>query len=133
MASDMHGKMQRMCELLDRIEELSETVAVPTTFQAVGAETMTISTPVGISDFVRLAYADGWMMLDFDWPAWEEGRDIAGSPERIAECDLEKIYKLITALVRSDRFCDGVLAGAWLEGTIQAILQRIRTLMKMEE
>jgi hypothetical protein len=133
MASDLRGKMQRMSELLDRIEELSKTVAVPTTFQAVGAETMTISAPVGISDFVRLAYADGWMMLDFDWPAWEEGREIAGSPERIAECDLDTIHKLITALVRSDRFCEGALASAWQHGSIEAILQRIRTLMKMEE
>ena len=133
MVSDMRGKMQRMSELLDRIEELSETVAVPTTFQAVGAETMTIGTPAGISDFVRLAYADGWMMLDFDWSAWEEGREMAGSPERIAECDLDTIHKLITALVRNDRFCEGALASVWQHGSIKAILLRIKQLMEMEE
>jgi hypothetical protein len=132
MTSDMRGKMQRMGELLDRIEELSETVAVPTTFQAVGAETMTISTSVGISDFVRLAYADGWV-IGFDWGAWDEGREIAGSPERIAECDLDTIHKLITALVRNDRFCEGALASAWQHGSIKAILLRIKQLMEMEK
>ena len=129
MTSDLRGKMQRMCGLLDRIEELSKEHVVPLSFQAVGSEELlTRRVPNGVSEFRKLAYEDGWMMLDFDWPAWEEGREIAGAPERIAQCDLKTIRKLITALVRSDRFCEGALASYWRNGTIHAILTRIATL-----
>ena len=78
-----------------------------------------------IETFVELAYADGWMLPGFDWGSWDEGRAIAGDPARIKGTDLLTIRKLITALVRNERFCDGALQSAYNRGAIQAILHRI--------
>ncbi len=80
----------------------------------------------GIRPFVDLAYEDNWV-VGFDWPEWDEGRELAADPERIASVDMLTIRKLITALVRNERFCEGALQGAYERGVIQAILSRIAT------
>ena len=98
-----------------------------------GAELMMHNVAIGVGEFVRLAYADKWILTGFDWGSWSEGREIAGDPERIGQCDMETVRKLITAIVRNDRFCEGALASAWRGGTIKAILERIQALMDTQE
>ena len=128
------GKMQRMISLLGRYGELCAETNVPMSLQAAGSgETLMRKVSVGVGEFLDLAYSDEWVISGFDWPSWDEGRDIAGDPERISQCDLETIRKLITAIVRNDRFCEGALASAWRGGTIKAILERINTLMDTQE
>jgi hypothetical protein len=82
-----------------------------------------------IEAFVDLVNEDNWV-VGFDWPEWNEGRELAAAPERIASVDLLTIRKLMTALVRNDRFCEGTLQGAYERGVIRAILLRIATLQE---
>lgn len=69
------------------------------------------------------------IIINFDWPAWDEGRRLARGPlDRIDQIDLITACKLITAFIRNDRFCDGALAGSFESGLMLRILKRIRQL-----
>ena len=75
--------------------------------------------------FLELAYELG-VIIDFDWPSWgdfwkranEEGFDFD-------LIDIPTKCKLITIIVRADRFIDGVLVEAFESGLILKILQSI--------
>ena len=76
--------------------------------------------------FLDVVYAIP-IIIDFDWPGWDEGRRMAGDKDfDFDTIDIPTKCKLITAFVRNDRFYDGVLAGAFEEGIILKILKSIR-------
>ena len=115
--------MGRMSRLLDAFAE-PQTTRKPLGL-SIDGESVFLEEHAAISSFAELAYADGWTLPGFDWGSWDEGRTIAGDPGRIKKADLLTIQKLITALVRNERFCDGVLQSAYEQGVIDAILRRI--------
>ena len=66
------------------------------------------------------------IIISFDWGAWEEGREIASNEEfDFDTIDIPAKCKLITVIVRNDRFCDGVLVSAFESGQILRILKSI--------
>ena len=79
--------------------------------------------------FQQARYDTGWI-VPFDWPAWAQRggqrfiRDI-GLVARAGPADLARI---LTTLVRNERFCDGVIADAFESGLIDAVLWRAREL-----
>jgi hypothetical protein len=84
------ARIQRMGDLLERYDELCEDVNVPLSFQIPGSEeTLMRTVSVGVREFQKLVYSDKWILTDFDWGSWSEGREIAGDPERIGQCDME--------------------------------------------
>ncbi len=79
-----------------------------------------------ISTFLEVVYQIP-IIIDFHWSAWDEGRKLAGDPSTDYDSiDIPTKCKLITAFVRNNRFCDGVLASAFEDGTILRILKSIR-------
>ena len=78
-----------------------------------------------IGRFVELVYEDDWI-IGFDWTSWDEGREIAADLTRVATADMLTIRKLIAALVRNERFCEGALQDAYERGLITAIILRIK-------
>ena len=67
------------------------------------------------------------IIIDFSWGSWDEGRKIAGDEKfDFNTMDIPTKCKLITAIVRNDRFCDGVLIEAFESGLIPKILLSIR-------
>ncbi len=78
-------------------------------------------------DDVRAA---GWVQ-PFDWMAWlatPRGRALSTDPTAIATADAQDLQRLLTALVRSERFGDGTLASANESGLLTAVLRRAREL-----
>ncbi len=65
-------------------------------------------------------------MINFDWPSWEDGRKIINDDniDYDSICMVTKC-KLITTLVRNDRFHEGALALAFRDGTMQKILESV--------
>ena len=65
------------------------------------------------------------LVVPFNWPDWDgaeryrDGVGLAGAP--VADA-----VRMITSIVRSERFCDGAIEGAWLNGTLPAALARLR-------
>lgn len=78
-----------------------------------------------------LELLQGLPVVPFDWPTWmaaEEAQRLIGNHDEIAAATAEQLIKLTTAIVRSNRFTDGSLAGAFESGLLAAIARRAEVL-----
>jgi hypothetical protein len=74
----------------------------------------------------------GWIVIGFDWNAWlqtDEGQALRDRPEALAAATPDQIARLLTAIVRSDRFFEGSTAGAYESGLIARIARRAAVLL----
>ncbi len=68
----------------------------------------------------------GWV-TPFDWPTWatgEVGHSLLRDPDAVASASADNLGKLLTSVVRGDRFSEGTLAWAYESGLLTAILRR---------
>ncbi|CAG4903511.1 unnamed protein product, partial [Acidocella sp. C78] len=69
----------------------------------------------------------------FDWPSWsgsEEAESLRDDESVLAKATPEQIARLLTVVIRQDRFCDGALLDAFNSGLILRIVGRIDALSK---
>ncbi len=78
-----------------------------------------------VRDFERVLY-DLDLLINFNWPGWDEGREIA-SKQNFSNQDTVTLLKLLSAFIRNNRFCDGALAANFKNGLIEKILKQIKT------
>jgi hypothetical protein len=81
-----------------------------------------IEAPI-VSQFLHIVYRLP-IIISFDWGAWEAGKTSYDDFD-LDTLDLPAKCKLITAIVRSDRFCEGTLVSAFESGLILRILKSI--------
>lgn len=75
-----------------------------------------------------IALPSGWTE-----PGWtQEMRRFMEDPSRLRCADLVTIRKVLTTLVRADRFCEGSLAGAFERGVPQAAMRRLRAVYRAQ-
>ena len=85
------------------------------------------------SRFVEVAYRDDGVRPDFAWMAWEETpeavrlRDDRAALEQATVLDLGR---LLTVVIRSERFGEGALTEALESGLVTAVLRRIEQLRR---
>ena len=73
------------------------------------------------------------IMIDFNWGAWDEGRQMVSDENfDYDSIDITTKCKIITAIVRNDRFCSGRLVEAFDSGMMQKVLKSIRKQLKIE-
>jgi hypothetical protein len=87
--------------------------------------------PVGEA-FLKAVSRGGWVIMGFDWRAWldgPEGGRLRDDPETVATATSEQLAKLLTAIIRSDRFVEGSIAGAFESGLIVRIARRAKVLL----
>ncbi len=65
------------------------------------------------SEFADLLVESGFTVRQFDWPAWDEGREIVNDPERIARADLLTLRKLRRALSATTDSAKEYCSGRW--------------------
>jgi hypothetical protein len=73
----------------------------------------------------------GWVRFDFDWVAWQntpESESLRGDPDAIANATPDQLAKLLTMIVRADRFCEGALLACYKSGLFLRILRRVSEL-----
>ena len=78
------------------------------------------------------AAAEGWVEPGFDWRTWletSEGNALR-QPDAVAGATQEELAKLLTAIIRSDRFVEGSLEGAFESGLLAAICRRAAVLLE---
>jgi hypothetical protein len=83
------------------------------------------------TEFVTMAYQAGWILEDFDWASWAhglKGQLIANDRAALASADPEQLAKLLTAVVRQDRFVEGALSDAYDTGLLLALAKRAQAL-----
>ena len=76
-----------------------------------------------VEEFREIVYSMP-IMIDFNWASWDDGRKIVGD-ENFDYCsiDIPTKCKIISAIIRNDRFCDGALVSAFESGLILKILK----------
>ncbi len=80
-----------------------------------------------VDRFVTLAYEDGWVRANFDWGEWSatpEARTLRDDPEALASATPDQLAKLITVLVRQERFSEASLLWACEAGLVLGIVRR---------
>ncbi len=83
-----------------------------------------------VSNFTEIVY-EMPIAINFDWGSWYEGREMLKEKDfDFDSVDIPTKCKLITAIIRSDRFCDGVLVDAFNSGIMLKILKSIKGQMK---
>jgi hypothetical protein len=75
----------------------------------------------GVLDHLHaLAYADGWVVAGFDWVGWAATEEATALLTDPADASVAQIERLMTLVVRRDRFVEGslvaLLAAGWLAG-----------------
>lgn len=81
--------------------------------------------------FVRDLVANGWVH-PFDWRAWADspaGRRLLDNPGEIANASAVDLARLLTTMVRGDRFNEGMLLGAFERGALAAAARRAAALL----
>lgn len=82
--------------------------------------------PEIVNRFHKYVYEIG-LVVDFDWPHWDEGKRIlSGEGEDLSKHSTITLCKLLTAIVRSDRFVEGNLIAYFENGTILSILRALK-------
>ena len=78
-----------------------------------------------IEEFREVCY-DIPIIIDFDWGSWGEGRGIVSDENFDYDTiDIPTKCKIITAILRNDRFCDGRLIEAFETGMMLKVLKSI--------
>ncbi|WP_279482267.1 DUF6508 domain-containing protein [Aureimonas sp. SK2] len=81
--------------------------------------------------FVQAAYDGGWVPSDFSWGDWhggEEATRLRRDPGAVEAAGVRQLAKLLTTLIRGDRFSEGTLASAFESGLLPRILRRVAEL-----
>jgi hypothetical protein len=84
-----------------------------------------------VDRFQHQAYEDGWVLRDFDWPAWARSADAAAlrdDPAVLARATPAQIARLLTVLIRQERFAEGSLDAAFATGVVQRVVDRAAVL-----
>jgi hypothetical protein len=123
--------------LLDMIPEIDTTIVFGKMDEALDFEKTGVlhMSPYIKSDitmkFLGVVY-DIPIVVDFNWGSWDEGRKIVSDKNfDFDTIDIPTKCKIITAIVRSDRFSDGVLIEAFESGMMLKVLLSIqKQLMK---
>ena len=82
--------------------------------------------------FNKMIYLEGWILDGFDWTEWsqtDEFKDLFSKPETLAKASAHQLAKLLTALTRKERFCEGTMASACSDGLLAGITQRASILL----
>ena len=83
-----------------------------------------------VQRFIEAA-TKNWSLPGFAWDKWrasDEGKSLLSSTAAIAGATPEQVQKMLTTMVRAERFSDGYVKGAIEKGWVQAVLERIEVL-----
>jgi len=103
-------------ETQDKVKEKKGMVTMPSSSLSPDAKSFNI-----------MIYQEGWILDGFDWPEWaktDEFKDLFSKPESLAKATAHQLAKLLTALARKERFCEGTMASACSDGLLAGIIQR---------
>ena len=80
-----------------------------------------------IDDFYQIAH-ELKIVLDFDWMDWQKGKDILNNNEtNYSELNNITLCKLITVIIRADRFNEGYMVSCFENGIVLKILKGIKS------
>ena len=112
---------QFVYEVRDEVKEKKGVITMPSSSLSPEAKA-----------FNKMIYQEGWILDGLDWPEWtktDEFKDLFSKPEALAKASAHQLAKLLTALTRKERFCEGTMASAYSDGLLARITQRAGMLL----
>ncbi len=85
------------------------------------------------SRFFHVAYADGWVRPEVDWGQWQqtaEAQRLQEDRRALDDATVPDLVRLLTLVIRRDRFVEGSLEEDMQSGLITAVLRRIEQLRR---
>lgn len=83
-----------------------------------------------VEDFHRIVYRMP-VVINFNWLDWKEGQDMIGELDNhLDKLDLPTICKLLTFIVRADRFGEGFMRICFEKGWVLTLLKRIEIIIE---
>ena len=85
------------------------------------------------NQFVEMTYTADWVLKDFDWSEWgqsDEGQTLLTNRAALASANIGELAKLLTVIIRRDRFVEGSLSEDFENGLILAVAERAENLLK---
>ena len=85
-------------------------------------------------ELLDTCHRSGWVQV-FDWMSWAdtlEAQFLRTDSQALNRATPERLSRLLTALIRGERFCDGTLNEAFESGLLTGILHRASALAKSE-
>lgn len=82
--------------------------------------------------FIAAVGRGGWIIAGFDWMTWlqtDEGQALRDRPGVVETATPDQLARLLTAIVRSDRFVEGSIVGAFESGLLTRIAKRAATVL----
>jgi hypothetical protein len=133
------GRWKRLWALVDAVEtaqslwEIVPTTVLATATDGHGGETRElelgyVSYGPELLGLHKRLYALGLVVTPFDGAAWER-REFKNGPPTVAgirERSVSDAVRLLTVIMRTFHFDDGALASRWSDGSLPAVLARIR-------
>jgi hypothetical protein len=86
-----------------------------------------------VDDLVKTAYEHGCVLTGFRWAEWAhaaEAQALCHDPSKLARATPEQLLRLLTAIIRQDRFCEGVLLHAFEMGLMLGIVRRAAAILE---
>ena len=80
-----------------------------------------------VNDLIQAIGSSG-LLLQFDWTAWKDGALYARDPSLLKTADLETVRRVLTTIVRQDRFVGGLMPRVCSNGTMKELLERLAEL-----
>ena len=78
-----------------------------------------------VDRFIDIAYKLG-IVPDFDWMDWKEGKKFLNNPKHdFTKLDAITLCKLLTVIIRADRFNEGFLVQNFQNGVIPNIINAL--------
>jgi len=122
------GQWQSLFDLIPTIEKTSSFGVFNFGDENEGGEVHmpTMESEKIVSDFVhKIEHLD--LMIVFDWGSWKEGENLLNNTNtNYNELSTETLCKLITAIIRADRFTEGYLVSCFKNGVILKILYGLK-------
>jgi hypothetical protein len=85
-----------------------------------------------MQEFINMAYDEEWVLKGFDWPTWkesDEAQKLRDDFDYLAKATPAQLARLLTVLIRQERFCEGSLSSAYESGLITEICRRAARLV----
>jgi hypothetical protein len=86
-----------------------------------------------VEDLIKAAYDHGCVLTGFRWPEWAhaaEAQALCHDPSELARATPEQLLRLLTAIIRQDRFCEGVLLHAFEMRLMLGIVRRAAAILE---
>ncbi|OYW43868.1 hypothetical protein B7Z28_00520, partial [Candidatus Saccharibacteria bacterium 32-45-3] len=95
-----------------------------------GVIQMSYASPDPLVDKFLEVWYDKHLVIPFDWSEWDEGREWYASTDasKYDSLDTETALKLLTAVIRNDRFNEGALMYAFESGAFPKIVNKLVSL-----